>query len=93
MPKKDSSTKAPWVDPDDAPAWTAETFARAAIIKGGDVVRPASGTLTRRGRPKLDDPKRRVTLRVDPDVLEAFKADGAGWQSRMNSALRKAAKL
>jgi uncharacterized protein (DUF4415 family) len=30
---------------------------------------------------------------VDEDVLERFKAGGAGWQTRMNSALRKAAGL
>ncbi|HEX2255526.1 MAG TPA: BrnA antitoxin family protein [Afifellaceae bacterium] len=36
-------------------------------------------------------PKRLVTLRLDPDVLEHFRATGPGWQSRMNEALRKAA--
>jgi uncharacterized protein (DUF4415 family) len=30
-----------------------------------------------------------VTLRLDRDVVEAFKADGAGWQTRINSALKK----
>jgi uncharacterized protein (DUF4415 family) len=30
-----------------------------------------------------------VTLRLDRDVVEAFKADGAGWQTRINSALRR----
>ncbi|MGY0613177.1 MULTISPECIES: BrnA antitoxin family protein [unclassified Luteimonas] len=29
------------------------------------------------------------TIRFDKDVLEAFKADGPGWQSRMNAALRE----
>jgi uncharacterized protein (DUF4415 family) len=29
-----------------------------------------------------------VTLRIDPDVLEAFKAKGAGWQTRINETLR-----
>ena len=32
-------------------------------------------------------------LRLDPDVVERFKADGEGWQTRMNEALRKAAGL
>ena len=31
-----------------------------------------------------------VSLRVDRDVLEAWRATGAGWQRRMNEALRKA---
>jgi uncharacterized protein (DUF4415 family) len=30
-----------------------------------------------------------VSLRIDPDVLEAYKATGKGWQSRMNEALRR----
>jgi uncharacterized protein (DUF4415 family) len=29
-------------------------------------------------------------MRVDADVLEAFKATGRGWQTRVNSALREA---
>jgi uncharacterized protein (DUF4415 family) len=35
--------------------------------------------------------KEQVTLRLDPDVLERFRATGPGWQSRINDALRKAA--
>ncbi|MGN6685716.1 MAG: BrnA antitoxin family protein, partial [Devosia sp.] len=38
-------------------------------------------------------PKQAISLRVDADVLDKFKADGPGWQSRMNDALRKAAGL
>lgn len=34
-----------------------------------------------------------VSLRLDQDVLEAFQADGPGWQDRINAALRKAAGL
>ena len=30
---------------------------------------------------------------LDPDVIEHFKADGHGWQIRVNAALRKAAGL
>ena len=33
------------------------------------------------------------TIRLDPDIIAAFKADGSGWQSRINDALRKAAGL
>ncbi|MCQ0970676.1 BrnA antitoxin family protein [Paracoccus sp. TK19116] len=32
-------------------------------------------------------------MRLDPEVIDRFKADGPGWQSRMNDALRKAAGL
>ncbi|WP_455272917.1 BrnA antitoxin family protein [Rhizobium herbae] len=46
-----------------------------------------------RGRPKLEKALVPVTLRVEPDVLNAFKASGADWRVRMNEALRKAAGL
>ena len=35
--------------------------------------------------------KEQVTLRLDQDVLEFFREGGAGWQERINEALRKAA--
>jgi uncharacterized protein (DUF4415 family) len=34
--------------------------------------------------------KQLVSLRLDPDVIAHFKAQGAGWQTRINKALRKA---
>ena len=70
-------------DPDDdapdlsTPYWV-EQFAKATV---------------QRGRPKSAAPKVSTTLRLDPDVLESFRADGPGWQSRINAALRKAAGL
>ncbi|MDP9057567.1 MAG: BrnA antitoxin family protein [Pseudomonadota bacterium] len=80
-----------WIDPDDAPILTAEIAARAEIRQDGKVIRPATGTLTRMGRPPLGKAaKKQVTLRLDSEVVEAFRAGGAGWQSRMNEALRKA---
>jgi uncharacterized protein (DUF4415 family) len=45
------------------------------------------------GRPKSASPKVSTTIRLDADVLAAFKSSGAGWQSRINAALRKAANL
>lgn len=45
------------------------------------------------GRPRLERPKQPVSIRLDQDVIDHFKADGEGWQSRMNEALRKAAGL
>ncbi len=35
--------------------------------------------------------KELVSLRIDQDVLEHFQQGGAGWQDRINDALRKAA--
>ena len=46
-----------------------------------------------RGRPKEMVTKVSTTIRLDPDVLAAFKAGGRGWQSRINDALRKAVGL
>ena len=43
-----------------------------------------------RGRPKLHNAKQAVTLRLDPDVLERFKAKGDDWRTRMAQALKDA---
>jgi uncharacterized protein (DUF4415 family) len=43
--------------------------------------------------PALPGVKEMVSLRLDKDVLEAFQADGPGWQDRINAALRNAAGL
>ena len=45
------------------------------------------------GRPRVKNPKVAVSLRLDPDIVARFKAEGPGWQSRINSALREAAGL
>lgn len=63
-------------------------FARAQISIGGKVIRPATGTLTKRGRPPVgDEPKQQVTLRLAPRVIRYFKASGDGWQTRLNETL------
>lgn len=43
----------------------------------------------RGGRPKLANPKVAVTVRYDADIVDRFKAEGEGWQTRMNNALRE----
>lgn len=82
-----SSTKRkPWVDPDDAPEWTDEMVARAEISHGDRIIR--------RGRPPLGvRAKGVVTMRLDADVLESYRALGAGWQTQINADLRRARKL
>ncbi len=92
MPKNAKSTSPTRVDPDDAPAWSAETFERAERRRGDRLIAPAKGALTRRGRPKLENPKLQVTLRLDADLIDRFRNDGPGWQSRINDCLRKAIK-
>ena len=43
----------------------------------------------RRGRPAGSGTKEQVAIRLDHDVLAAFRAGGPGWQTRMNEALRE----
>lgn len=43
----------------------------------------------RPGRPKAEVTKVPVKLRLDPDVVEGYRATGAGWQTRMNDVLRQ----
>jgi uncharacterized protein (DUF4415 family) len=47
---------------------------------------------TRIGRPPLPSElrKKRVTMMLDPDIIERLKADGKGWQTRANALLREA---
>jgi uncharacterized protein (DUF4415 family) len=85
MTKNAKFTDTSWSDPDDAPKLTQAWADEADAYRGK--------TLVRRGRPKLEQTKQHVSLRLDPDVLESFKASGPGWQARINDALRKAAHL
>lgn len=50
----------------------------------------ASEMLTKRkpGRPKSVSPKVYTAMRLDADVLAYFKAEGKGWQTRVNEALK-----
>jgi uncharacterized protein (DUF4415 family) len=59
-------------------------FERADLMIGDKVIR--------RGRPPGSS-KRLVSLRIDKIVLDRFRADGPGWQSRINEVLRKAVGL
>ena len=43
--------------------------------------------VVRRGS-KIQPPKAAISLRVEQDVLEWFKAQGPGYQTRMNAVLR-----
>lgn len=40
------------------------------------------------GRPEGGD-KERITIRLDKDLLAKWRATGAGWQTRLNDALRQ----
>lgn len=48
-----------------------------------------AGTLVKRGRGRPPGAKKaQMNLRIDLDVIQAYKAQGEGWQTRMNDALR-----
>lgn len=76
------------IDPDN-PEWTREDFAKA---------RPASELPSHiqsafpksRGRQKSPT-KVPVSIRLSPEVIEYFKADGPGWQRRIDDALKEVA--
>ncbi|HEX8470209.1 MAG TPA: BrnA antitoxin family protein [Brevundimonas sp.] len=76
-------------DPNN-PEWIDADFARAR--PASEVLSPAQLVQFKRspGRPKLEKPKVAVSLRLDPDVLNFFKATGPGWQARLEDVLRGA---
>jgi uncharacterized protein (DUF4415 family) len=93
MAKKTKSDRASRSD-DDNPERTKEDFARArpaAEVLPEFIGKNATRELMRRsrGRPRKADKKVNQTLRLDPDVLEAFRQEGSGWQARINEILRE----
>lgn len=78
-------------DFDENPVWTREMHARArpaSEVHGKEI---AAAMVNKGGRPRGSN-KQSVSLRIDLDVLDAFRAKGPGWQTRMNEALRAAVK-
>jgi len=49
---------------------------------------PSSLQTKLRGRPKAEVTKERITIRLSPDVVGAFRATGDGWQTRIDTALK-----
>jgi uncharacterized protein (DUF4415 family) len=86
------------VDDPDSPELTAEDFKRMRPLRDdpelfkGIMEAVAHLRAQKRGRPKLAHPKVQVTLRLDEEVVNAFKEDGRGWQGRINEALVKTVK-
>jgi hypothetical protein len=73
-------------DPDDAPELLSDFF-RHGELRHDD-------RLIRRGRPPVSGkPKTAITLRLDEDVVKAYRETGEGWQTRINADLRRARKL
>ena len=40
------------------------------------------------GRPKMENPKTPVSIRLSPEVVDYFKGTGKGWQTRVNEVLK-----
>ena len=78
-------------DVSDNPEWTKEDFAKA---KPFAEVFPELAASIRRGRgPNKAPTKKLVSLRLSRQVIEAYKAKGLGWQSRIDADLRRINKL
>jgi uncharacterized protein (DUF4415 family) len=77
----------------DNPQWTGADVrnARPALDVASAVFGEHASTELRRGRgrPPKTDRKVNQTLRIDVDVLEAYRGEGTGWQTRINEVLRQ----
>ena len=65
----------------DPPEITDEWIAGADLYCGKKLVR--------RGRPKLEHPRKLLSLRLPPAVISSWKATGPGWQTRMAKILER----
>jgi uncharacterized protein (DUF4415 family) len=79
-----------WDDVSDNPELTDAEIAELRPNGEGLPAEMAAAFRRLGGRPKSEAKAVPVSLRVPPDVLAAFKADGPGWQTRMNEALAAA---
>ena len=72
------------------PEWTTEEMGRARPLL--DILPKEAVDAIRRYRgqrgPQKAPTKERISLRVDPDVVAAYRVTGSGWQTRANEALR-----
>ncbi len=76
---------------DDSPEMTLADFKRARPMREAmpDVLEAFKRL---RGRPKSPAPKQRVSLRLDPKIVAAYKATGPGWQQRIGDTLAREAR-
>jgi uncharacterized protein (DUF4415 family) len=69
------------------PEWTAQEA--AAAKRFADLPATLQGKL--RGRPKSAVVKARLTVRVEPQALERWRASGPGWQTRLAALVARMA--
>jgi uncharacterized protein (DUF4415 family) len=90
------ASETPVIFDEDNPEWTEADFARARpaseVLPAAFMAAVAGSERSTAGAVSVSS-KQRVTLSLDRDVLEAFRATGPGWQKRINEALRKAQHL
>jgi len=68
------------------PEWTPDEIRTAKTFE--EFFPPRVVAAIKRGRgPQKTPTKQPVSLRLDPDVLAAYRATGRGWQARMNATL------
>lgn len=65
---------------DEIPELDDTFFLRADVYQGEKLIK--------KGRPKQTTHKKSTTIRFDPMVLEYFKSQGAGWQTKINAVLK-----
>lgn len=63
-------------------------MSKATVTRGGGVDATIAAIRKARG-PNKHPTKEQVAIRLDKDVLSAFRASGQGWQTRMNNALKE----
>ena len=86
MPKLKTGTILP--APAEDAAITAAALADPDAVPFTDAEWAQAKPLVRRGRPLGSGSKTQVTLRLDVEVVEKFRASGEGWQTRINEALK-----
>lgn len=94
MKGAETSNKGIALDPDN-PEWSEDEIsnARAASKALPEIMGDANAKALinkRVGRPPTDNPKERITIRLDADVVHWVKQQGPGYQTRINSILRDA---
>ncbi len=76
------------IDPNNPPQMTQEAMDRFDAIREEDIDYSDIPELTDEMMAKAVRRKDLISLRVDPDVLEWFRAQGKGYQTKMNTVLR-----
>ena len=62
-------------------------WSKGVVTRGGGVAATIGAIKRTRGLNKQPT-KAQVAIRLDPDVLSAFRAGGPGWQTRVNAVLK-----